>query len=65
MRKHKMLIVQPKSSFLLIKCVKCGAERIVFSHSTTRVYCDVCGELLLEPTGGKAIIYGEKIRRLD
>lgn len=65
MKKHKILIVQPKSSFLLVKCIKCGAERIIFSHSTTRVRCDVCGELLVEPTGGKAKIYGEVVRKLD
>ena len=65
MKKHKILIVQPKSSFLLVKCIKCGAERVIFSHSTSRVHCDVCGELLVEPTGGKAKIYGEITRRLD
>lgn len=64
-KKNKILIVQPKSSFLLVKCVKCGAERVVFSHTTTKIYCEICKELLAEPTGGKAIIYGEIIRKLD
>ena len=65
MKKTKMLILTPKSSFLLIKCRNCGTERVVFSHSTTRIFCEVCSTLLVEPTGGKAIIHGEIIRRLD
>jgi ribosomal protein S27E len=40
-------------------------ERIVFSHSTHKVYCEGCGELLVIPTGGKAIINSKEIKRVD
>jgi len=61
----KQLILTPKSAFLKIKCPKCGMERIVFSHSTHKVYCEGCGELLVMPTGGKAIINSKEIKRVD
>lgn len=64
-KKEHILIPLPKSSFMLIKCNNCGMERVVFSHSTTRIKCQNCGELLVEPTGGKARILGEVLRRLD
>ena len=36
-------------------------EQIVFSHAVNRVYCNVCGAELTEPSGGKAIIKGEVV----
>jgi small subunit ribosomal protein S27e len=65
MKKEHVLIPLPKSSFLLVRCPKCGTERVVYSHSTTRITCSKCGELLVVPTGGKAKILGEVVRRLD
>jgi small subunit ribosomal protein S27e len=55
------LIPKPRSSFIRVKCLKCGNEQIVFSHATNRVNCNVCGTELAEPSGGKAIIKGEII----
>lgn len=65
LKKHRMLLIRPRSNFFLVKCVNCGAERVIFSHSTTKIMCDVCGELLVRPTGGRAEIYGEIVKRLD
>ncbi|MCX8152899.1 MAG: 30S ribosomal protein S27e [Candidatus Bathyarchaeota archaeon] len=53
------LIPKPKSHFLRVKCLKCGNEQLVFSHATNKVFCNVCGEVLAEPMGGKAKIKGE------
>ncbi|MGC9209063.1 MAG: 30S ribosomal protein S27e [Nitrososphaeria archaeon] len=61
----KQLVLTPRSSFLRIKCPKCGMERIVFSHSKRRIYCEGCGELLVIPTGGKAIINSQEIKKVD
>lgn len=61
----KELIMKPRSAFLLVKCPKCEAERVIFSHSKREIRCSNCGELLAEPTGGKAIIYGKIVKRLD
>lgn len=59
MSEWEALIPKPRSSFLRVKCLKCGNEQIVFSHATNIVKCNVCGTELAEPSGGKAIIKGE------
>jgi len=59
MTEWEKLIPKPRSSFLRVKCLKCGNEQIVYSHAVNRVNCNVCGTELAEPSGGKAIIKGE------
>lgn len=46
--------------FLRVICGGCGNEQKVYSHSTMRVRCVVCGRTLAVPTGGKAKILGER-----
>jgi small subunit ribosomal protein S27e len=53
------LIPRPRSSFVRVKCLKCGNEQIIFSNAVNMVTCNVCGTVLAEPTGGKAKIKGE------
>jgi len=53
------LIPRPRSSFVRVKCLKCGNEQMVFSHAVNKVVCNVCGFELAEPSGGKAKIKGE------
>ncbi len=60
----RILVPQPRSRFLLVKCPECGNEQVVFSHATYPVRCLVCGYQLVEPTGGKAKIKGQIIRVL-
>ncbi|MFA5050215.1 MAG: 30S ribosomal protein S27e [Candidatus Micrarchaeia archaeon] len=43
--------------FIKVKC-KCGEEKKVFSHSTKKILC-ACGELILQPTGGAAVIVAQ------
>ncbi|MBI1971882.1 MAG: 30S ribosomal protein S27e [Candidatus Aenigmarchaeota archaeon] len=47
-------MTKDKSNFLRVKCVKCNNEQSVFSRPSMVVKCLVCGEILAEPTGGKA-----------
>ncbi|NPA86889.1 MAG: 30S ribosomal protein S27e [Candidatus Diapherotrites archaeon] len=54
----------PRSRFVRVKCPKCGAVQIVFNKAATVVKCLSCGEVLAEPTGGKAKIYGEIVEVL-
>ncbi|MCI4456322.1 MAG: 30S ribosomal protein S27e [Sulfolobus sp.] len=63
--KLKVLIPQPRSRFLRVKCAQCGNEQIVFSHATYPVRCTSCGTQLVVPRGGKAKILGEIIKELD
>lgn len=55
------LIPRPRSSFVRVKCQKCGNEQVIFGNATNRVNCNVCGVELAEPTGGKIRIKGEII----
>lgn len=64
MKKRKILIPEPKSKFLRVKCPDCENEQVVFDHATFKVRCVVCGRVLVEPTGGKANILGEIVRVL-
>ena len=53
------LLPRPRSSFIRVKCPKCGNEQLMFSHPVNKVNCNVCGTELASPSGGKAIIKGE------
>lgn len=55
----KELITLPKSKFLRVVCPKCKNEQVIFDKSATLVKCLKCGEILAEPTGGKARIKGK------
>jgi small subunit ribosomal protein S27e len=61
MAEWEKLIPRPKSTFVRVKCLKCGNEQIIFSHAVNRVICNVCGTELAEPSGGKAVIKGEVV----
>ena len=58
------LIPQPRSSFIKVKCPECGNEQTTFNKATTKVRCNVCETILVEPTGGKALIKGGIVEEL-
>ncbi|HET7643320.1 MAG TPA: 30S ribosomal protein S27e, partial [Nitrososphaeraceae archaeon] len=60
-----ILIPQPNSKFLHIKCSKCEEKNIVYSHTTTNIYCKSCNEVLAVKSGGRAKINGYLINSLD
>ena len=64
-RKRKILIPQPKSKFMRVRCPDCGNEQITFSHAASVVRCNICGRILAEPTGGKADIKGEIVNKFE
>uniref|UniRef100_A0A7C4JK89 Small ribosomal subunit protein eS27 n=1 Tax=Ignisphaera aggregans TaxID=334771 RepID=A0A7C4JK89_9CREN len=65
-RKRKILIPEPKSKFLRIKCNVCGNEQVAFENATFPARCLVCGTQLVQPTGGKAkLINAEIVKVLD
>ncbi len=59
MTEWNKLIPEPTSTFLRVKCQKCGNEQLIFSNAVNKVTCNVCGAELAEPSGGKAKIKGE------
>jgi small subunit ribosomal protein S27e len=61
MTEWEKLIPRPRSSFLRVKCQKCGNEQLLFGNAVNRVVCNVCGTELAVPSGGKTIIKGEVV----
>ena len=55
----------PTTKFLKVKCTSCNNEQIVFDSSKIVVKCNVCGEDLAKPRGGKAKILGEILEVLS
>ncbi|MFC1754615.1 30S ribosomal protein S27e [Thermoproteota archaeon] len=65
MKKERISIPQPKSTFLLVQCIKCDNEQIIYSMTTNNILCKICETPIAEKTGGKAKIHGVILRRLD
>ena len=65
MSEWNKLIPKPRSVFLRVRCPKCGNEQLIFSNTVNKINCNVCGELLAEPTGGRAKINGEVLTVLE
>jgi small subunit ribosomal protein S27e len=59
MTEWNKLIPKPTSTFIRVRCPKCGNEQLLYSNAVNTINCNVCGETLAEPTGGKAKIKGE------
>lgn len=59
MSEWNKLIPKPRSVFLRVKCTKCGNEQLIFSNAVNKITCNVCGETLAEPSGGRAKIKGD------
>ncbi|MFW5902770.1 MAG: 30S ribosomal protein S27e [archaeon] len=47
---------EPKSKFLKVECNKCSEKQTIFNSAANKIKCRNCGEILAEPTGGKAKI---------
>lgn len=43
-------------TFIKVRCEKCKNEQVVFGKASTKVKCLVCDEVLVVPTGGRAVI---------
>jgi small subunit ribosomal protein S27e len=63
--KENILIPKPNSAFLNIECSNCQEKNIIYSHTTSNIYCKSCKELLAERSGGKAKINGNLLNSLD
>jgi small subunit ribosomal protein S27e len=55
----------PVTKFAKIRCPKCKNEQIIFDKATITVPCLVCGNVLAEPTGGKARLKARPLEVLD
>ena len=64
MEKYSNLIPQPHTRFVKIRCPDCGTTMVTYSHASIAVKCPKCGKVLVEPTGGKALIVAEIVEVL-
>ncbi|HJJ34781.1 MULTISPECIES: 30S ribosomal protein S27e [Methanocorpusculum] len=56
---------ETRSKFLKVKCPDCENEQLVFEKATSVVECTVCGRVLAEPTGGKAVIKADVVATFE
>ena len=59
MKKEHILTPEPNSKFQKVKCMECDEEQIVFSHNSSKVTCNSCGNVLAMTTGSKSRIHGK------
>lgn len=45
-----------KSKFVKVRCPGCKNEQVIFGKASSEVKCLICGQVLAEPSGGKAKI---------
>lgn len=65
MRRERIPLPRPRSSFVLVQCTNCGNEQTLFTSTTVPIKCKVCDALIAEATGGRAKVTGVVLRRLD
>ena len=59
MKKAHISIPEPNSRFQKVKCAQCEEEQIIYSHTSTVIKCNSCGNTIAEPTGSIAKIFGK------
>ncbi len=59
MKKDHVEIPKPSSEFQKVNCNECGELQVVYSHATTSVACNSCGNAITKATGSKAEINGK------
>ena len=59
MKKSHISIPEPNSRFQKVKCAQCEEEQIIYSHTSTVIKCNSCGNIIAEPTGSIAKIFGK------
>ncbi len=59
MKKDHIGIPEPSSKFHKFNCDECVELQVVYSHASTAVACNSCGNAIAEPTGSKAKINGK------
>ena len=51
-------IPEPSSRFQRVSCGECGEPQVVYSHASTAVACNTCGNTIAESGGSRARING-------
>ena len=56
--RYENLVPEPKSRFVNIICSSCDSTSVIFTMTKSAINCKFCGNVLTEPTGGRAKIFG-------
>ena len=59
MKRNHIAVPKPNSKFQKVSCKECGEQQVVFSHATTEVRCNSCGNAIAKPSGSIAKIHGK------
>ena len=59
MKKNHISIPKPASKFLKVGCAECGEVQVVYSHASTSITCNSCGNEIATPTGAVAKLNGK------
>lgn len=59
MKKNHISIPKPASKFLKVSCAECGEVQVVYSHASTPITCNSCGNEIAQPTGAVAKLNGK------
>lgn len=59
MKRTHIPIPKPSSKFNNVNCNECGEKQVVYSHVTTAITCNSCGNVIAEPTGSVAKLNGK------
>ncbi len=59
MKKSHISIPKPKSKFLKVACSECGEIQVIYSHASTSITCNSCGNEVAKSTGSIAKLYGK------
>ena len=52
-------------NFIKVECGECGNKQNIYSSPANEVECLVCKTVIAEPTGGKAEINGQILKKLE
>lgn len=61
MKREHVPVPVPTSKFNRVKCDECGETQIIYSHATSLVTCNSCGNEVATPTGSAAELKGKKL----
>jgi small subunit ribosomal protein S27e len=65
LRRNNIMIPKPRSNFISVQCTKCEEKKVIFTHTTTEIYCKNCGQLIAKTAGSRAKILGKVLNTLD
>ncbi len=59
MKKEHIEIPEPTGKFQKVNCNECGEMQVLYTHASSQVTCNSCGNIISKPTGSLANILGK------